>query len=88
MTGDDRRGADVLLLRPSHPDAIDLPDGGVRVFCDAYPDGEGIPDSIRDGSVDHRLPYRADQGIQFEAVTPAQDWGWNGRVRVGATGPY
>ncbi len=32
--------------------------------CKAYPDG--IPDEILNGTVDHRLPYAGDHGIQLE----------------------
>ncbi len=51
---------------------------GLRPMCDACShlfDGEGwrclafpngIPDSILDGSEDHRLPVPCDQGIRFE----------------------
>lgn len=45
-------------------------DLGKRHACTAYPDG--IPYEIWDGKNDHRKPYEGDQGIQFEAVNPAQ----------------
>lgn len=32
--------------------------------CWAYPDG--IPDEIIEGEVDHKKPYKGDNGIQFE----------------------
>ena len=34
--------------------------------CDAYK--EGIPEEILDSSVDHRKPYKGDNGIQFEEI--------------------
>lgn len=37
--------------------------------CDAYP--EGIPDKIYLSEVDHRLPWTNDDGVQFEAKSPA-----------------
>jgi len=33
--------------------------------CSAYPNG--IPKEITDGKVDHRVPYRGDGGVVFEA---------------------
>lgn len=37
---------------------------GIPSKCDAYP--EGIPVEIRTEEVDHRKPYKGDNGIQFE----------------------
>ena len=39
------------------------PDHGT---CEAFPDGEGIPDPIRDGYDHHLTPYPGDHGIQYE----------------------
>ena len=35
--------------------------------CAAFPNGNGIPDAINWGEVDHKKPYPGDNGIQFEA---------------------
>ena len=35
-------------------------------FCDAFPDGDGIPSIIVLGRVTHRTPYPGDRGIQWE----------------------
>lgn len=37
-------------------------------FCDAFPDGDGIPQEIIDNDFDHRQPHKGDHGIQFEAL--------------------
>jgi hypothetical protein len=34
--------------------------------CDAFPDG--IPEKILTGDIDHREPYKGDNGIRFEPV--------------------
>jgi hypothetical protein len=34
--------------------------------CEAFPDGEGIPDPILDGYSHHLTPYPGDHGIQYE----------------------
>ena len=35
------------------------------ITCIAYP--KGIPDKILTGEINHRKPYKGDNGIQFEA---------------------
>lgn len=35
-------------------------------FCDAFPDGDGIPTIIVLGRVTHRTPYPGDHGVQWE----------------------
>ena len=37
-------------------------------FCDAFPDGDGIPRKIIDNQADHRQPDPGDNGIRFEPV--------------------
>jgi|TARA_R100000789_G_C3016799_1_gene152592 hypothetical protein len=37
-------------------------------YCEAYPDGWGIPEEIIMGEVDHKKPFKGDNGIQFEQV--------------------
>lgn len=35
-----------------------------KLSCKAYP--KGIPEKIIEGEVDHKKPYKGDNGIQFE----------------------
>jgi len=37
-------------------------------FCDAFPDGTGIPAEIILNQFDHRQPHDGDHGIQFDAL--------------------
>jgi hypothetical protein len=37
-------------------------------FCDAFPDGDGIPQSIIDGEHDHTQPFPGDHGIRFAPI--------------------
>jgi hypothetical protein len=38
------------------------------MFCDAFPDGDGIPSEIITNEADHREPFPGDHGIQFDAL--------------------
>ena len=40
-------------------------EGTTACFCDAFPDGDGIPQMIWDGDK-HQRPVPGDHGIQFE----------------------
>mgnify|MGYP000129560771 CR=1 FL=1 len=37
-------------------------------YCEAYPDGWGIPEEIMMSGVDHKKPFKGDNGIQFEPI--------------------
>jgi hypothetical protein len=37
-------------------------------FCDAFPDGDGIPSEIITNEADHRQPFPGDHGIRFDAL--------------------
>lgn len=41
------------------------------LFCDAFPDGAGVPEAIKTSRADHRQPYPGDHGLQFEAKSEA-----------------
>ena len=43
-------------------------------FCDAFPDGVGIPRPILLAEHDHKTPFPGDHGIRFEPIdTTAQE---------------
>ena len=44
--------------------------GVYGLFCDAFPDGSGIPDPIFRSLVKHTSPYPGDHDIQYEAGAP------------------
>lgn len=44
--------------------------GAWGLFCDAFPDGGGIPDAIKSSEADHRQPFVGDHGLQFLARSP------------------
>ncbi len=39
--------------------------GDEYIFCDAFPDGTGIPEEILFDDFDHTKPYKGDHGIIF-----------------------
>jgi hypothetical protein len=39
-------------------------------FCDAFPDGDGIPQEIINGEHDHRESYPGDEGVRWSPLTP------------------
>lgn len=41
------------------------------LYCDAFPDGDGIPDAITSSRADHRQPFDGDHGLQFLPVSDA-----------------
>jgi hypothetical protein len=59
-----------MLVIPQCIDCIHLrerPDRKHPLTCEAFPDGEGIPEAILLFEHDHRKPYDGDHGILFEA---------------------
>lgn len=42
------------------------PKGKMGFYCDAFPDGEGIPDRVIMGGDKHGQPIVGDHGIRFE----------------------
>jgi len=38
----------------------------IGLYCEAFPEGDGIPEGILESQIDHRLPVKGDRGIQFE----------------------
>lgn len=51
-----------------------------KLVCDAYPDG--IPDAILYWKVDHRAPYRGDNGIRFEPAEQGDEEAVKDRWRM------
>lgn len=43
----------------------DVKDGN---FCEAFPDGAGIPDAIITAERDHTHPFPGDNGLRFKAI--------------------
>lgn len=37
-------------------------------WCSAFPDGDGIPEAILLGEIDHREPIDGDGGIRYEPI--------------------
>lgn len=37
-------------------------------FCDAFPDGDGIPGDIMRNEADHRRPFIGDHGVRFKPI--------------------
>jgi hypothetical protein len=37
----------------------------LTLFCEAFPDGKGIPDAIRSCEHDHHEPFPGDHGVRF-----------------------
>lgn len=46
------------------------PDRQGRLFCDAFPDGDGIPANILSGENLHTTPVEGDHGIVFTPSSP------------------
>lgn len=44
-------------------------DSGMPYTCDAFPDGDGIPDEILVKGNPHTEPFPGDNGIRFEPKT-------------------
>lgn len=42
-------------------------------YCDAYPEGDGIPEAILLNQHDHREPYVGDGGVLYEEVLDGGD---------------
>ena len=40
-------------------------------FCDAFPEGDGIPRAILFNVHSHKQPYPGDRGIRFESLSEA-----------------
>jgi len=52
-----------LLPMPSAEEGLELE---WLPHCDAFPDGEGIPDELLRDLADHTLPFPGDNGVRFE----------------------